>query len=169
MLPEGAREGMESYRTFIRSCLSITDNLVNDKAVHPENVVIHDGEDPYFVVAADKGTATFSDVANAIALERNFWLGDAFASGGSNGYDHKAMGITAKGAWLSVQRHFREQGVDVQTQRPPLTHPLVQVGPSEAVDALFAVPHRLEVVPDRLLERAAIAGDIESLLLCRND
>ena len=90
-------EGTESYKIFIRSLLSVTDNLVNDKVVHPEQVVIHDGEDPYFVVAADKGTATFSDVANAIALERNFWLGDAFASGGSNGYDHKAMGITAQG------------------------------------------------------------------------
>src|SRR4029079_16694849 len=107
-------EGTESYRIFIRSLLSITDNLVNDKVVHPEGVVIRDGDDPYFVVAADKGTATFSDVANAIALDRNFWLGDAFASGGSHGYDHKAMGITAKGAWISVQRHFLEMGVDVQ-------------------------------------------------------
>jgi glutamate dehydrogenase len=84
--------------------------------VHPDNVVIHDGDDPYFVVAADKGTATFSDTANAIALERNFWLGDAFASGGSVGYDHKAMGITAKGGWLSVQRHFAEMGIDVQKE-----------------------------------------------------
>ena len=109
-------EGTESYRDFIRSLLSITDNIVEGAVVHPEGVVIHDGEDPYFVVAADKGTATFSDVANAIALERGFWLGDAFASGGSVGYDHKAMGITAKGAWLSVQRHFAERGVDVQTQ-----------------------------------------------------
>jgi len=108
-------EGTESYNIFIRSLLSITDNLVNDKVVHPDKVVIHDGDDPYFVVAADKGTATFSDIANAIALERNFWLGDAFASGGSNGYDHKAMGITARGAWISVQRHFLEMGVDVQS------------------------------------------------------
>jgi glutamate dehydrogenase len=108
-------EGTETYRIFIRSLLSVTDNLVNDKVVHPERVVIHDGDDPYFVVAADKGTATFSDVANEIALSRNFWLGDAFASGGSNGYDHKAMGITARGAWISVQRHFLEMGVDVQT------------------------------------------------------
>jgi len=108
-------EGKESYRIFIRSLLSITDNIVDGAVVHPEGVVPHDGEDPYFVVAADKGTATFSDVANAIAEERGFWLGDAFASGGSNGYDHKAMGITAKGAWVSVQRHFLEQGVDVQT------------------------------------------------------
>jgi glutamate dehydrogenase len=108
-------EGTETYRIFIRSLLSVTDNLVNDKIVHPEKVVIHDGDDPYFVVAADKGTATFSDIANEIALSRNFWLGDAFASGGSNGYDHKAMGITARGAWISVQRHFLEMGIDVQT------------------------------------------------------
>lgn len=109
-------EGTESYRIFIRSLLSITDNIVEGKVVHPEQVVVHDGEDPYFVVAADKGTATFSDVANAIAQARGFWLGDAFASGGSKGYDHKAMGITAKGGWVSVQRHFLEMGVDVQTQ-----------------------------------------------------
>ena len=109
-------EGTESYRIFIRALLSVTDNLVKDKVVHPPRVVIRDGDDPYFVVAADKGTATFSDVANAIAIEKGFWLGDAFASGGSNGYDHKAMGITAKGAWVSVQRHFRELGVDVQKQ-----------------------------------------------------
>lgn len=108
-------EGTECYRIFIRSLLSITDNLVAGKVVHPKGVVIHDGDDPYFVVAADKGTATFSDVANALAMERDFWLGDAFASGGSKGYDHKAMGITAKGAWLSVRRHFAEMGVDVQT------------------------------------------------------
>lgn len=108
-------EGKESYRIFIRALLSITDNIVDGAVVHPDGVVPHDGEDPYFVVAADKGTATFSDVANKIAEERGFWLGDAFASGGSNGYDHKAMGITAKGAWVSVQRHFLEQGIDVQT------------------------------------------------------
>ncbi|WP_293873447.1 MULTISPECIES: NAD-glutamate dehydrogenase domain-containing protein [unclassified Sphingomonas] len=112
-------EGTESYRIFIRSLLSITDNIVDGAVVHPQGVAILDGEDPYFVVAADKGTATFSDVANALALERDFWLGDAFASGGSVGYDHKAMGITAKGAWVSVQRHFAERGVDVQTQ--PIT------------------------------------------------
>lgn len=109
-------EGTESYRIFIRSLLSVTDNIVANKVVHPEGVTILDGEDPYFVVAADKGTATFSDVANAIATERNFWLGDAFASGGSQGYDHKAMGITAKGGWISVQRHFLEMGVDVQSE-----------------------------------------------------
>lgn len=109
-------EGTESYRIFIRALLSVTDNIVQNKVVHPAHVVIHDGDDPYFVVAADKGTATFSDVANQLAIERDFWLGDAFASGGSHGYDHKAMGITAKGAWISVQRHFAERGVDVQTQ-----------------------------------------------------
>ena len=108
-------EGTESYRIFIRTLLSITDNIEGGVVVHPPHIVIHDGDDPYFVVAADKGTATFSDVANAIAIERGFWLGDAFASGGSVGYDHKAMGITAKGAWISVQRHFAESGVDVQS------------------------------------------------------
>ncbi len=110
-----AAEGRASYETFIRTLLSVTDNIVDDKVVHPESVVITDGEDPYFVVAADKGTATFSDVANAIAESRDFWLDDAFASGGSKGYDHKAMGITAKGAWVSVQRHFLEMGIDVQS------------------------------------------------------
>jgi glutamate dehydrogenase len=109
-------EGTESYRIFIRALLSVTDNLVSGKVKHPAHIVIRDGDDPYFVVAADKGTATFSDVANAIALDRKFWLGDAFASGGSNGYDHKAMGITAKGAWISVQRHFAEMGIDVQKE-----------------------------------------------------
>ena len=109
-------EGTESYRIFIRSLLSVTDNIVEDRIVHPDRVTILDSEDPYFVVAADKGTATFSDIANAIAVERGFWLGDAFASGGSNGYDHKAMGITAKGAWVSVQRHFKELGIDVQKE-----------------------------------------------------
>ena len=111
-----AAEGRGSYETFIRTLLSVTDNIVDDKVVHPEHVVITDGEDPYFVVAADKGTATFSDIANAIAESRDFWLDDAFASGGSKGYDHKAMGITARGAWVSVQRHFREMGIDVQNE-----------------------------------------------------
>ncbi|MBA2920217.1 glutamate dehydrogenase [Sphingomonas sp. MAH-20] len=109
-------EGTESYRIFIRSLLSVTDNIVAGEVVHPDRVVSRDGDDPYFVVAADKGTASFSDVANAIALERNFWLGDAFASGGSHGYDHKAMGITARGGWVSVRRHFAEMGIDVQTE-----------------------------------------------------
>ncbi|MBB3034223.1 NAD-glutamate dehydrogenase [Alteriqipengyuania lutimaris] len=111
-----AAEGQASYEVFIRSLLSITDNIVDDNVVHPEGVRILDNPDPYFVVAADKGTARFSDVANAIAESKDFWLDDAFASGGSHGYDHKEMGITARGAWVSVQRHFREMGVDVQTQ-----------------------------------------------------
>ncbi len=109
-------EGTESYRIFIRTLLSVTDNLVKGKVVHPKHVVCLDGDDPYFVVAADKGTASFSDVANAIALEHGFWLGDAFASGGSVGYDHKAMGITARGGWISVRRHFAEMGIDVQKE-----------------------------------------------------
>ncbi len=111
-----AAEGRASYEIFIRTLLSVTDNIEGGKVVHPADVTVLDGDDPYFVVAADKGTATFSDIANGIAQSRDFWLDDAFASGGSNGYDHKAMGITAKGAWLSVQRHFRELGVDIQTQ-----------------------------------------------------
>ncbi len=109
-------EGRASYECFIRSLLSLTDNIEHDEVIHPPCVVVHDGDDPYFVVAADKGTATFSDLANAIAEEHDFWLGDAFASGGSHGYDHKAMGITARGAWISVQRHFLEMGVDVQSE-----------------------------------------------------
>ncbi|MEM7055071.1 MAG: NAD-glutamate dehydrogenase domain-containing protein, partial [Pseudomonadota bacterium] len=103
------------YRSFINGLLDITDNLHDDKIVPPEQIVRHDGDDPYLVVAADKGTATFSDIANSISLEHGFWLGDAFASGGSNGYDHKGMGITAKGAWESVRRHFRELGLNVDT------------------------------------------------------
>jgi glutamate dehydrogenase len=109
-------EGVACYRTFISGLLDITDNLVAGETVPPTDVVRHDGDDSYLVVAADKGTATFSDIANAVALDYGFWLGDAFASGGSVGYDHKAMGITARGAWVSVQRHFREMGVDCQTQ-----------------------------------------------------
>lgn len=107
-------EGREAYRLFIRSLLSLTDSIAGKRVVHPRGMVIRDGDDPYFVVAADKGTASFSDTANALAAEAGFWLDDAFASGGSRGYDHKAMGITARGAWLSVQRHFLELGVDVQ-------------------------------------------------------
>jgi glutamate dehydrogenase len=109
-----AAEGRASYEVFIRTLLSVTDNIVGGRVVHPQAVEVLDGDDPYFVVAADKGTATFSDIANGIAQSRDFWLDDAFASGGSNGYDHKAMGITARGAWVSVQRHFREMGIDVQ-------------------------------------------------------
>jgi glutamate dehydrogenase len=109
-------EGIACYRTFISGLLDLTDNLVDGATVPPADVVRHDGDDSYLVVAADKGTATFSDIANALAVERGFWLGDAFASGGSAGYDHKAMGITARGAWESVKRHFRELGVDTQSQ-----------------------------------------------------
>ncbi|MGY1811339.1 NAD-glutamate dehydrogenase [Blastococcus sp. SYSU D00820] len=109
-------EGQACYRLFIGALLSLTDNMVDGRIVPPERVVRHDGDDAYLVVAADKGTATFSDLANAVALERGFWLGDAFASGGSVGYDHKAMGITARGAWESVTRHFRELDLDVQSQ-----------------------------------------------------
>ncbi len=107
-------EGQDCYRIFIRSLLDITDNIVDGNIVPPRDVVRHDEDDPYLVVAADKGTATFSDIANEIAQEFNFWLSDAFASGGSVGYDHKGMGITAKGAWESVKRHFREMGIDCQ-------------------------------------------------------
>ncbi len=109
-------EGVACYTTFISGLLDITDNLVEGATVPPPDVVRHDGDDAYLVVAADKGTATFSDTANAVAKDYGFWLGDAFASGGSVGYDHKAMGITARGAWESVKRHFRERGVDCQTQ-----------------------------------------------------
>ncbi|GIU48375.1 NAD-glutamate dehydrogenase [Shewanella algidipiscicola] len=108
-------EGQECYRLFIRGLLDISDNIIEGEVVPPVNVVRHDEDDPYLVVAADKGTATFSDIANAISEEYGFWLGDAFASGGSNGYDHKKMGITARGAWESVKRHFREIGIDCQT------------------------------------------------------
>jgi glutamate dehydrogenase len=110
------QEGVHCYKRFINALLDITDNLSEDKVMYPENVVRRDGDDPYLVVAADKGTATFSDIANGISLQRGFWLADAFASGGSVGYDHKAMGITAKGAWEGVKRHFRELGMDIQKQ-----------------------------------------------------
>lgn len=109
-------EGVASYKTFISALLDITDNLVAGEVVPPADVVRHDEDDTYLVVAADKGTATFSDIANAVAESYNFWLGDAFASGGSAGYDHKGMGITARGAWESVKRHFRELGTDTQTE-----------------------------------------------------
>ena len=108
-------EGVACYQLFVTSLLDLTDNLVDGAVVPPADVIRYDGDDPYLVVAADKGTATFSDIANQISLDRDFWLGDAFASGGSAGYDHKAMGITARGAWVSVQRHFREMGLDPQT------------------------------------------------------
>ncbi|MEL6870352.1 MAG: NAD-glutamate dehydrogenase [Pseudomonadota bacterium] len=119
-LPDGDRDTVQRevttcYKMFIRALLSVTDNIIDAKTVTPNDVVRLDAPDPYLVVAADKGTATFSDTANAIAVEQNFWLGDAFASGGSAGYDHKKMAITARGAWEAVKRHFREIGVDTQT------------------------------------------------------
>ncbi|MBS9405219.1 NAD-glutamate dehydrogenase [Halomonas sp. TRM85114] len=119
-MPEGAdretmqREGIACYKTFIRALLDVTDNLKGGDVVPPQSVVRHDDDDTYLVVAADKGTATFSDIANEISLEYGHWLGDAFASGGANGYDHKKMGITAKGAWESVKRHFL--GLELNTQ-----------------------------------------------------
>jgi glutamate dehydrogenase len=109
-------EVIACYQTLIRGLLDITDNIVDDKIIAPAMVVRHDKDDAYLVVAADKGTATFSDIANAISEEYGFWLGDAFASGGSAGYDHKKMAITARGAWECVKRHFREMGVDIQSQ-----------------------------------------------------
>ncbi|MFF5444377.1 NAD-glutamate dehydrogenase [Streptomyces sp. NPDC012888] len=109
-------EGIASYKIFISALLDITDNMVGGEVVPPRDVVRHDEDDTYLVVAADKGTATFSDIANGVAEAYGFWLGDAFASGGSAGYDHKGMGITARGAWESVKRHFRELGHDTQTQ-----------------------------------------------------
>lgn len=109
-------EGIACYRTFISGLLDITDNLVGGEIEHPADVVRHDGDDTYLVVAADKGTAKFSDIANEVAVAYGYWLGDAFASGGSAGYDHKGMGITARGAWESVKRHFRELDHDTQTE-----------------------------------------------------
>ncbi len=109
-------EVVACYQTLMRGMLDITDNRVGEEIVQPARVVRYDDDDPYLVVAADKGTATFSDIANAISLEYGHWLGDAFASGGSAGYDHKGMGITARGAWESVKRHFRELGKDCQTE-----------------------------------------------------
>ncbi|RKQ96354.1 glutamate dehydrogenase (NAD) [Kushneria sinocarnis] len=122
-LPEGGdrdavqQEGIACYQTLIRGMLDLTDNLVEKEVVAPHDVVRRDEDDPYLVVAADKGTATFSDIANALAHEYRFWLGDAFASGGKHGYDHKAMAITARGAWESVKRHFREIGINTQQDR----------------------------------------------------
>ena len=109
-------QGIECYRTLMRGMLDVTDNRKGATIVHPPAVVRHDDDDPYLVVAADKGTATFSDIANAISHDYGFWLDDAFASGGSVGYDHKALGITARGAWVAVQRHFRELGIDLDHQ-----------------------------------------------------
>ncbi len=121
LLPQGGSrdaiqaEGVAAYEIFVSSLLDLTDNLKGGAVVHPPQVVRLDGDDPYLVVAADKGTATFSDTANGISQRHGFWLDDAFASGGSVGYDHKAMGITARGAWEAVKRHFRERNVDIQT------------------------------------------------------
>jgi glutamate dehydrogenase len=109
-------EGISCYKTFISALLDVTDNLVGGETVPPERVVRHDSDDSYLVVAADKGTASFSDIANGVSKDYGFWMGDAFASGGSAGYDHKAMGITARGAWVSVRRHFREMGIDCQEE-----------------------------------------------------
>ena len=118
--PSALREAVrEAYEVLIRGLLDLTDNLVDGKVVHPPGVRCHDGDDPYLVVAADRGTATFSDLANRVAADYQFWLDDAFASGGSTGYDHKALGITARGAWKSLERHFVELGVD--PQRDPFT------------------------------------------------
>ena len=108
-------EGIAAYKLFVSSLIEITDNIVDGKIVPPDRVVRHEEDDPYLVVAADKGTATFSDFANEISVGRGFWLGDAFASGGSAGYDHKKMGITARGGWECVKRHFREMDIDIQT------------------------------------------------------
>ncbi len=110
-------EGIVAYKTFLSGILDITDNIKGDKVISPANVVRYDGDDPYLVVAADKGTATFSDIANELAKKYNFWLGDAFASGGSQGYDHKKMGITAKGAFVSVQRHFYEMNKNIEQEK----------------------------------------------------
>jgi glutamate dehydrogenase len=110
-------EAIGAYKTFLSGLLDLTDNLdARGKVIPPAGVIVHDGDDPYLVVAADKGTATFSDIANGVAEDYGFWLGDAFASGGSVGYDHKAMGITARGAWEAVKRHFRELGKDIQSE-----------------------------------------------------
>ncbi|WP_328461787.1 NAD-glutamate dehydrogenase [Actinoplanes sp. NBC_00393] len=114
--PGDRDEAVECYQQFITALMDVTDNILSGKIVPPRDVVRHDGDDPYLVVAADKGTATFSDIANAISVKKDFWMGDAFASGGSAGYDHKKMGITARGAWESVKKHFRDLGTDTQTQ-----------------------------------------------------
>ena len=116
------QEGISCYKLFIRGLLDLTDNVIEGQVIPPKDLVRYDEDDTYLVVAADKGTATFSDIANEISKEYNHWLGDAFASGGSNGYDHKKMGITARGAWVSVQRHFREMNINVQE------HPFTVVG-----------------------------------------
>jgi glutamate dehydrogenase len=178
LLPRGGTrevvqaEGVAAYRIFISAMLDLTDNLVDGKIVSPDRVVRYDEDDPYLVVAADKGTATFSDLANEISTSRDFWLGDAFASGGSAGYDHKKMGITARGAWECVKRHFREMDIDIQTQ--PFT--VIGIGDmsgdvfgngmllSPAIRLLAAFDHRdifLDPDPDAaasLAERARLSA-----------
>jgi glutamate dehydrogenase len=116
--PDAVRsEAIEAYKTFLFGLLDLTDNIdASGAVVRPPRVIAHEGDDPYLVVAADKGTATFSDIANGVSGDYGFWLGDAFASGGSAGYDHKVMGITARGAWEAVKRHFREMGKDIQSE-----------------------------------------------------
>ena len=166
----GGREALQAevihcYRTLMQGLLDITDNLVEGKVVPPADVVRHDEDDPYLVVAADKGTATFSDIANGVAGQYGFWMGDAFASGGSKGYDHKTMGITARGAWEAVKRHFRELGTDIQ--KAPFT--VVGVGDmsgdvfgngmlqSRATRLLAAFDHRhifIDPAPDMALSHA---------------
>ena len=124
-------EGIEAYKTLMRGLLDVTDNLHGDAIVHPPSVIRRDDDDPYLVVAADKGTATFSDIANGISQDYGFWLHDAFASGGSAGYDHKKMGITARGAWESVKRHFRELGLNTQA------HPFTVIGVGDMSGDVF--------------------------------
>ncbi len=121
----------EAYKNFITSLLEITDNVVQGKTITPDRVLAYDGDDHYLVVAADKGTASFSDLANSISLERGYWLGDAFASGGSNGYDHKALAITARGAWIAVRRHFKKLGIDADNE------PLLVVGVGDMSGDIF--------------------------------
>ena len=116
MAERQCKKGIACYKTFISALLDLTDNVHDGGIKPPTQVVRHDPDDPYLVVAADKGTATFSDIANGVSADYGFWLGDAFASGGSAGYDHKKMGITARGAWESVERHFAEMGHDSQSQ-----------------------------------------------------
>ena len=113
--PPTLEEGIEAYKIFIRGLLDITDNLIQGKIQKPTDVICYDEDDPYLVVAADKGTASFSDIANTISQEYHFWLGDAFASGGSQGYDHKKLAITSKGAWESVRHHFERQNLNIDT------------------------------------------------------
>ncbi|TAN26549.1 MAG: NAD-glutamate dehydrogenase [Actinomycetota bacterium] len=171
-LDPGPEEVLDAYKTFIRSLLDITDNLIDGHVVTPGGVVAFDGDDHYLVVAADKGTSSFSDIANAISIENGFWLGDAFASGGTHGYDHKAMRITARGAWIAVRRHFEQLEMDVQND----TIKVVGVGDmsgdvfgngmlqSQSIALVAAFDHRhifVDPDPDPLIsfrERQRLAG-----------